>query len=219
MTSLSLVLTLLLMAMNDFAATEFKIDGIPGKLSWNNRPLEWEHGRAGLRIKAGPKTDLFLDPQGEYSVVSSPRAMFLPDRDFILSCKVKVGFQSDYDAGVLVLFASGTSWAKLCFEYSPQKKPTIVSVVNNGVSDDANHASLGGNEVYLRVSSLGQNAFAFHFSVDGDYWNLVRYFRLESKDPVKVGFSSQSPTGQSCESNFSGFHYSNRKLENIRNGQ
>ncbi len=220
MTSLSFVCAALIMVtMNDFTASEFKVEGLPGRLSWDGLPLEWANERAGLRIKAGPKTDLFLDPQGEYSVVSSPRAMFYPDKTFTLSCKVKVSFQSDYDAGVLVLFADRTNWAKLCFEYSPQKKPTIVTVVNNGVSDDANHASVEGNEVYLRVSSLGQNAFAFHFSVNGTYWNLVRYFRLETKDPVKIGFSSQSPTGESCESRFSGFAYSNRRLDNIRNGK
>jgi hypothetical protein len=49
-----------------------------------------------------------------------------------------VEFASVYDAGVLLVHASERQWAKLCFEYSPQQRPTLVTVVTRGTSDDCN---------------------------------------------------------------------------------
>jgi len=120
---------------------------------------------------------------------------------------------------VLVIYAGKTSWAKLCFEFSPDKKPFIVSVVNNGISDDCNHVPIEGNKVFIRVSGLGGHVFVFHYSLDGKYWQLVRYFSLATKEKVRVGFSSQSPTGTSCETIFSEISYQEKKLKDVRNGE
>ena len=217
--SLSLFFILVMANMDASAQSEFRMDGIPDVLVWNIAPESWTYEQKALTIKAAAKTDMFLDPQNEYAVVNSPLALFTPASTFMLSSKVKVDFKSDYDAGVLVLYAGKNKWAKLCFEYSPQKKPTLVSVVSNGVSDDANHGEVGKNEVYLRISRLGSSVFAFHYSMDGKQWRLLRYFRLESNDAVRTGFSSQSPTGNSCVSVFSEIFYSSTKLKNIRSGE
>jgi hypothetical protein len=61
-----------------------------------------------------------------------------PDGDFQFSARVTVGFESAFDAGVLLLWLDERRWAKLCFEFSPAGEPMIVSVVCRGVSDDAN---------------------------------------------------------------------------------
>jgi regulation of enolase protein 1 (concanavalin A-like superfamily) len=195
------------------------IDEIPKKLSWINQPVSWNYLKGKFTIVAAEKTDLFVDPQHEYSVVNSPKAVFAPSDSFLLSGKVEVNFKTDYDAGVLVVFAGADEWAKLCFEYSPQKKPFVVSVVNNGISDDCNHTPIEGNKVYLRIAGLGKNIFAFHYSTDGKNWNLVRYFHLSAKNEARVGFSSQSPTGSSCTSSFSEISYRVIKLTDIRNGK
>jgi uncharacterized protein len=205
------------LAQPDISA--LKIAGIPKKLSWVNIPLSWKYDQNRLTIIAGPKTDLFIDPQHEYAVVNSPKAVFIPADTFLLSGKIEVDFKTDYDAGVLVLFAGVKAWAKFCFEYSPQKKPFVVSVVNNGISDDCNHVPINGNKVFMRVAGLGHNIFAFHYSIDGRNWNLVRYFSLSAKKTIEVGFSSQSPTGATCKSSFSEISYSVKKLKDIRNGE
>ncbi len=197
----------------------FSIDGIHQKLSWVNKPVQWEYKEKKLMVTGGAKTDLFVDPQHEYAVVNSPKAVFRPDANFLLSAYAEVNFKTDYDAAVLVVYAGDDAWAKLCFEFSPQKKPFVVSVVNNGISDDCNHVPINGNKVYLRVAGLGNNIFAFHYSTDGKYWNMVRYFSLKTKKEIKVGFSSQSPTGGSCKSVFSDISYSAKKLKDLRNGE
>jgi len=198
---------------------DFQVKGIPQKISWQTAPQSWKCDGDQLTILAGAKTDLFLDPQNAYEIVNSPKAVFNPNDSFVLSARVRVDFNTDYDAGVLVLYADDKNWAKLCFEYSPQKIPFVVSVVNKGISDDCNHVPVNGRAVFLRIAGLGNHIFAFHYSDDGEHWNLVRYFSLGNASNVRVGFSSQSPTGSSCRAVFSGIRYRVHALADIRNGE
>ena len=82
-----------------------------------------------------------------------------------------------YDAGVLLLHARERQWAKLCFEYSPQLRPTAVTVVTRGTSDDCNSFEVDGRSLWLRITRSGA-AWAFHASADGSWWRLLRYFAL-----------------------------------------
>jgi len=197
--------------------TSFSIESLPEKLDWIENPMNFSYESGALNILSGPKTDMFIDPQGENKVLNAPRAVFEPDDYFQLSAKVHVNFNTDYDAGVLILYVSETQWAKLCFEYSPQREPMVVSVVTREISDDANGSIIKGSVVYLRVSGLGK-ANVFHYSLDGKYWHFVRYFPMETDDPIHIGFSSQSPTGEGCEVKFTDIVYTNKKLDDLRNG-
>ena len=192
--------------------------GLPGALTWINTASSWKEENGGLQIVAPAQTDLFVDPAGGMVKDDSPRAVFVPDPQFTLSAHVTVDFAATYDAGVLVLCADGLHWAKLCFEYSPQGEPTIVSVVTNGVSDDCNSVPLTRTDIYLRVTRLG-DAFAFHYSEDGSYWRMVRYFALHQATNLRVGFSSQSPTGDGCLSSFAEIQYRPEPVKNVRSGE
>ena len=197
--------------------TSFTVESLPKKLDWIENPISFNYESGALDIQSGPKTDMFIDPMGGHIVLNAPRAVFKPDGYFQLSAKVHVNFNSDYDAGVLILYANETHWAKLCFEYSPQKEPMVVSVVTREISDDANSSVISGSTVFLRISGLGK-ACVFHYSLDGKYWHFVRYFHMETKDPIRIGFSSQSPTGEGCDVKFTDIAYTDNKLENLRNG-
>ena len=98
-----------------------------------------------------------------------------------------------YDAGVLLLHAAERDWAKLCFKYPPQLKPTAVTVVTRGTSEDCNSFEVDGSTLWLRITRSG-TAWAFHASTDGAWWRLMRYFTL-GLELVRVGFLAQSPTG------------------------
>ena len=102
------------------------------------------------------------------------------------------------------------TWAKLCLELSPQGRPMIVSVVTRGVSDDCNSQTLERSEAWLRVARLN-GAFAFHASLDGERWELVRSFALPASD-LDVGFAAQSPTGGGCSASFCDLAYANGRL-------
>jgi regulation of enolase protein 1 (concanavalin A-like superfamily) len=200
--------------------TSFTLPNIPVELQWKYQPVDWKlDAEHRLSIVAGEKTDWFIDPAGTNTVDTAPVALFTPpDASFLLSAKVLVDFASDFDAGVLQLRARDDLWAKLCFEYSPQHQPMIVSVVTRGVSDDCNSAAIAGREVYLRIAHTPQTT-AFHYSLDGGYWRLVRYFTLRKLDNLQIGFSAQSPTGHRCAAIFSAIDYRAGTLKDNRSGE
>ena len=192
---------------------------LPGELNWHNKPLSAHVDNHGtLHITAGPETDWFIDPAGGTDNHSAPVGLFTPcDEHFLFSSRVTVDFASSFDAGVLFIYLQHNLWAKLCFEYSPQKEPMIVSVVTRGTSDDANAVVIPGNTIYLRVSRDG-DTFAFHYAEDGITWHLARYFTLGPLKDLQIGFSAQSPTGEACTASFAEITYQQEKLKDIRNG-
>jgi regulation of enolase protein 1 (concanavalin A-like superfamily) len=193
----------------------------PGNLHWKNDPVDWKiESDNSLSITAGAGTNWFIDPAGSNRVASNgPAALFVPSvENFLLSAKVTVNFASTFDAGVLFLYESDNLWTKLCFEYSPQGKPMVVSVVTRGLSDDCNSVVIDGNSVYLRVARIA-TTFVLHYSLDGRYWNMVRYFTLGTVDNLQVGFLAQSPTGQGCNVVFSEIDYQPGILKDMRNGE
>jgi regulation of enolase protein 1 (concanavalin A-like superfamily) len=208
------------MEIRDNTMDTFTFPLIPGELQWKNQPLDWKIGPDhSLTILAGANTDWFIDPAGNYTRDNAPSALFTPpDASFILSARVEVNFASDFDAGVIQIREREDLWAKLCFEYSPQKQPMIVSVVTRGTSDDCNSVIIDGHQVFLRVA-LTPQTIALHYSRDGHYWHLVRYFTLGKLDNLRVGFSSQSPTGQKCAAVFSEIHYRSGVLKDNRSGE
>lgn len=198
--------------------SDFSLPGLPGALTWTNAAAGWRSDGGKLLITAPPQTDLFTDPAGGAPKDDSPRTLFTPDPQFTLSAHVTVDFRATFDAGVLVLYADPEHWAKLCFEQSPQGEPTVVSVVTNGVSDDCNSTPLARNDVYLRVTRLGR-AFAFHYSEDGRYWRMVRYFALRQTAELRAGFSVQAPTGAGCHATFDQIAYRPAAVKNVRSGE
>jgi regulation of enolase protein 1 (concanavalin A-like superfamily) len=197
----------------------FEIPAIPGELDWKNSPLNWKVDPAGrLTILAGENTDWFVDPGGAPGKDNAPAALFSPpDPDFILSARVAVDFASTFDAGVLQVRVDEALWAKLCFEYSPQGQPMVVSVVTRGRSDDCNSAVITGGQVHLRMAVTPQT-IGFHYSLDGGFWHFVRYFTLGQVPRLRAGFSAQSPTGAGCRVVFSDIHYQAGRLADFRNG-
>jgi uncharacterized protein len=177
-----------------------------------------------LTIAAGGVSDHFIDPATGRATLNAPRVLGrLPASagDFQLSALVEVEFEATFDAGVLLLWADDLNWAKLCFEYSPSGQPMVVSVVTRGYSDDANSVAVEGKQVWLRVSRTGES-YAFHASHVTDEppaWEFVRHFSLPA-DPaaVRVGFSSQSPTGAGCVSTFTRVRFRPRGIADLRDG-
>jgi regulation of enolase protein 1 (concanavalin A-like superfamily) len=192
---------------------------LPGELRWQHAPVSWQVSEAEvLTITAGPDTDRFIDPAGRSAKDNSPGLLFTsPDDSFLQSARVSVDFASTFDAGVLLVYGDAAHWAKLCFEQSPQGQPLVVSVVTRDTSDDCNSAAISDAALYLRVYRHGQT-LAFHYALDGRYWQLVRYFRLGGPTPLQVGFSSQSPTGQGCTAVFSEIRYTAGVLADLRSG-
>lgn len=200
--------------------TGFTHPALPAPLHWQNDPVDWTLGTDGtLTITAGETTDWFADPGGAITKRDAPSALFAPpDENFLLSAQVTVDFGATYDAGVLRLHERDDVWAKACFEFSPQAQPMIVSVVTRGVSDDCNSVPIDGRSVYLRIAKQGIT-FAIHYSTDGQYWHMVRYFTLGTLANLQVGLSAQSPLGKGCTAVFSQIAYRPGVLSDLRSGE
>ncbi|HEX5899726.1 MAG TPA: DUF1349 domain-containing protein [Solirubrobacteraceae bacterium] len=195
-----------------------RLDPLPMALDWQVAPRDWTVGPDGsLRIVAGPRTDLFVDPAGGVAALGAPRIVGAVEGDFQLSARVRADLQATFDAGALVLYAADHTWVKLALERSPQGKAMIVSVVTRGVSDDANGRVVTGEGVWLRVSRIG-GACALHASDDGARWELVRHFALDAPDGLTAGFLAQSPTGEGATATFDDVRFVAEPLAELRDG-
>mmetsp|Transcript_23416 Transcript_23416/g.38747 ORF Transcript_23416/g.38747 Transcript_23416/m.38747 type:complete len:232 (+) Transcript_23416:54-749(+) len=218
--------------------------------------LHWLNGVSGdavlneegvlLTIRTGKETDWFNPPPAPSESSSTgtaavpaglsnaPALVFAapPSTDWQFSALVQVNHQYLFDAGTLFLHQGANDWCKLCFEYSPEKRPLVVSVVTRDVSDDANGATIDGSSVYLRISKVG-SMIAFHYALTNKddnsnnnnnnnnqrYWTLHRAFCMRNPDaPTSIGFLAQAPTGVSCTAHFSSMGFSRTTLGDLRDG-
>ncbi|MDE3250712.1 MAG: hypothetical protein KGO82_18770, partial [Bacteroidota bacterium] len=58
--------------------TVTKITSIPFELHWQNEPLKYSVQPGALSILAGPKTDMFRDPNVTYNTDNAPKLLFTP---------------------------------------------------------------------------------------------------------------------------------------------
>jgi regulation of enolase protein 1 (concanavalin A-like superfamily) len=172
--------------------TDLLLPGVPFPFESSGTPAcQASMASGALTLTSGPKSDMFIDPAGDEGArPDAGRWTGLPgENDFTFSARVTVGFASTFDAGVLLLYLSERRWAKLCYEFSPQRKPTAVTVVTRSTSDDSNSFETAGGPLWLRITRSGR-VWAFHASTNGAYWQLLRYFTLGEAAP-----HTGTPTG------------------------
>ena len=188
------------------------------ELAWQVAPPEpAQLAGSSIAFAAGPRTDLFVDPGGADAQLGAPLLLGRPRGDFRLSARVSAKLAATFDAAALVVWASPSSWAKLALEYSPQREPTIVSVVTREASDDANSFALPDAVAWLRISRRGET-LAFHASVDGLWWSLVRFFSFTGAGEASAGFLVQSPTADGAQGRFDQIEWAEEPLRELRDG-
>ena len=178
-----------------------------------------------LTIQAPPKTDFFnyglhLNEQGmpDESVGNAPYYYTEVTGDFVLRVKVSLPFKADYDACAVLLMQDEKNWGKLCFEQSDFGTKAVVSVVTRVRSDDANGVNIMEDAIWLQAARVG-NYFAFHYSTDGERYDMTRLFHMEVPGPLKVGLVAQSPLGEGGPRHFEHLLIENRTLTNLRQGK
>ena len=188
-----------------------------GKLTWLNE-TGWEPlSDGGLRIHTGPKTDFFQNPNRQGGS-DSAHLLWLPvTGDFVAQAHVRPTFTSTYDAGALMVRGDETHWAKVCFEATDFDTHAAVSVVTNGLSDDANGPNLDVPDVWLQVVRVG-DLVALHYALDGKAWRMVRYCTLPLPDEVQVGIVTQSPIGPGTTIDVYSFTIERRTVKDLRAG-
>lgn len=189
----------------------------------NESSLRNENGK--LTIDAPAKTDFFrygtCDSEAKDSASVVDNAPFYyteVEGDFVLRVKVSHEFKEVYDAAAILVLKDETCWAKSCYETSDFGTRAVVSVVTMGDSDDANGCNLEGDSVWLQVCRVGKY-FSFHYSVDGEKFDMMRYFTLPVDPIVKVGLVAQSPIGGGGPRYFEHLSIEQRTVENLRMGK
>lgn len=181
-----------------------------------------EHGRIQhdgpvTIISAAGSTDAFVPPDGADAVDRLPGLRFTcPSGPWTMSLRVAPDFGAAFDAGALMLRGSTGAWAKLAFEQAPDGRPMAVSVVTKDTSDDANGPPFASQFLNLRACFTGK-AYAFHHSLDGTRWDLLRFFALPGK-VFAVDIVAQPPTGTGCAVRFDQVSTAKNAPEDLRDG-
>lgn len=186
------------------------------KFKWDNE-TEVIINDKSLVIKAAPNSNYFIDPSEGTADLSGQYFYLDYDSDFTLRTKVTPNFVSVYDACALLAKSSDTCWAKLCFEYTDIGTFAVVSVVTDGVSDDANGVDIAGDSIYLQLAKKG-DIFAMHYSVNGKNYKMARYFKLPHSETWQLGFVAQSPIGAGGNRIFEEIEFYDKAPDNLRNG-
>jgi len=176
----------------------------------------------GIRVFAPARTDYFQNPNGEAGTDSAPLLWTPVEGDFVAQTHVRPTFASTYDAGALMVRHDDRHWAKLCFESTDLGTHAAVSVVTNGLSDDANGADLEGEAIWLQIVRQG-DLFGMHYALGGESgqgqaWRMVRYFALPLPPQIKVGLVAQSPVGPGTTVDFNSLNIESRRVQDMRAG-
>jgi regulation of enolase protein 1 (concanavalin A-like superfamily) len=189
-----------------------------GPFSWEYEPERWEPlPYGGLRIYAFAGANIFQDPTGKKMDDAAPFLWQSVTGDFVARLRTRPHFQSTYDSGCLVVRQDAHHWAKVCYESTDFGTRAIVSVVTNGLSDDANGVDLTVPDVWLQIAR-GGNVFALHYSMDGQDWHMVRLFRMDMPATVQVGMVAQCPVGPGSVIDWLEFTLEQRTVANPRAG-
>jgi regulation of enolase protein 1 (concanavalin A-like superfamily) len=174
-------------------------------------------GEDYIEINAPEKSDFFC-PLGQAPVGNAPFYYTELEGDFVLRAKVSLEFKDTYDSACLMIMQDMTHWAKACFELTDFGTRAAVSVVTKGSSDDANGCNVEADAIWLQICRAG-DAFAFHYSLDGEKFDMMRFFYFPTDAPLKVGLAAQAPSGCGGMRRFEQVTIEARTVENVRAGK
>ena len=186
-------------------------------LKWLNEPPDWGFDDAGLTITPQPVSDFFR-PYGDTPNDNACLLYREVSGDFTAVTRASATLAGFGDAAALTVRENDVKWAKLCLERSPIGDVSVVSVVTDQWSDDANGELLEQPACYLRLTRKG-SLFGMHYSLDGAKWRFVRAFGFELADTVKVGVHAQAPFQGGCQAVFSSFDLTPEPVEDFRSGE
>jgi uncharacterized protein len=189
---------------------------LPTGLSWRNEPAVWGFRPDGLHVEPDGHTDTFR----KFEQSPKDSACFLYTEvsgDFSLAARLSVVPTAFGDAGAISIRRDETMWAKLCVERSPAGQVSIVSVVTDGWSDDANNELLPAPAAELRITRRG-NLIGMHYRETEGPWRFVRTFGLDWPAVVQVGLQAQAPLQAGCRVHCTSLTLSSQVVTDFRSG-
>ncbi len=182
------------------------ITPVPYGLRAENTDAKSFAEKESITIVAAKGTDLYISPDGAVTMMNTPRIYFEPKGDFALSTKVSSHFTQAYDGAALFVLVDSTDWAKLLFERFDSGRNGLGTLVTKAVSDDAHHAEYSSDSLFLKITRQGP-VFTFYWSKEGEQWAFIRRFRMDATQPIKLGFTVQSPTSTNVQARFTDIRF------------
>ena len=187
-------------------------------LEWLNEPPKWNFDSNNKLTIVPQAVSDFFRPYGQKPNDNACLLYTKVSGDFTAITKVRVELVDFGDAAAITIRANESLWAKLCVERSPTGDISLVSVVTNNFSDDANSELVDTSECLLRITRKG-NVFAMHYSLDGSTWRFVRMFSLETPSTLMVGVHAQAPFTGGCKAEFDFFNLTSTAVKDFRSGE
>lgn len=204
--------------MNGQRSDTVRISSIPHPLFVENSPISFSASNNEMTIVAGPRTDMFRDPNVTYNTDNAPKILFPADDNFVLIAAIEHSFKNKWDGGAIVIIQDSLNWIKFCFEKDYTGARRVVSVVTKNISDDCNSVAIETNRVFYKVAKA-ENVITLYYSTDGIKWFLIRHLQFDTSKDLKAGFLAQSPTGSRCEVKFSNIRYTVKKIKDPYTGE
>ncbi len=190
---------------------------------WMNESTVTKDG-GQIRIYAPEGSDIFCS-NGEAgedaapgTVCSAPFYYTEVTGNFVMRARVSLEFVTTFDSACIMVWQDETHWAKACFEKTEYDTHAVVSVVTKEFSDDANGCNVEEDKVWLQISRRGSE-FAFHYSIDGEKYYMMRFFVLPAGETIRAGLLAQAPQGEGGVRIFENWSIEKKTVENIRMGR
>ncbi len=201
------------------------------ELKLMNSAVETSIRNGEITMVAPERCDCFVNPLNGEATFNAPFYHLTQTGDFVANVHVTPGFGDRYDAGALMVYETKSKWFKFAFEMTDLGYASAVSVVTDGVSDDANGEPILTSSAWLQIARHG-DAWGLHYRIDNPsggrapaasagtgHWKTVRVFGLPMSAEVKVGLVAQSPVGSGCRVVFTGFEVKDYALGDLRRGE
>jgi regulation of enolase protein 1 (concanavalin A-like superfamily) len=186
---------------------------------WLNEPPGLTYLESSLVIGAPPASDFFVNPEDGQVSMNAPVLFQEVSGDFVATALVQPDFSAQWNACALMVHHDQRHWIKFAFENTDATGVGIVSVVTDGVSDDANGPILNDEEeIWLRLIRKG-GVYAMHWSRDGQQFHLARLATLPGGGRIKVGVEAQCPVGEGARHTIKYFSIESRTVADLRKGE
>ena len=188
-------------------------------LKWLNEPESYTFENGTLKIEVKKGTDFFNNPEDLSKTATAPLLYQEIRGDFIAKALVRPDFNSVWNAVALMVHSNSDNWIKFAFENSDATGKSIVSVVTNNISDDANGVILNDkDQIWLKLVRKNDN-YAMFWSVNDKDYKMTRLTTLKKASTVKVGIEVQSPIGENAQHQIEFFGIEKTTVKDLRKGE